>query len=75
MLWWCCCQVILFLASLALLGLEGYTVVKAARDKKLVLVSLSKGGSESGDVHVQLVALVWVPFHRDAAGMATAAWR
>jgi len=31
--------------------------------------------ARSGDVHVQLVALVWVPFHRDAAGMATAAWR
>lgn len=31
--------------------------------------------AKSGDVHVQLVALVWVPFHRDAAGMATAAWR
>ncbi len=30
---------------------------------------------KSGDVHVQLVALVWVPFHRDATGMATAAWR
>ena len=29
----------------------------------------------SGDVHVQLVALAWVPFHRDAAGMTTAAWR
>ena len=31
--------------------------------------------AKSGDVHVQLVALVWVPFHRDGAGMATAAWR
>ena len=31
--------------------------------------------AKSGDVHVQLVALVWVPFHREAAGMATAAWR
>ncbi len=31
--------------------------------------------AKSGDVHVQLVALVWVPFHRDAAGMTTAAWR
>lgn len=31
--------------------------------------------AKSGDVHIQLVALVWVPFHRDAAGMATAAWR
>lgn len=31
--------------------------------------------AKSGDVHVQLVALVWVPFHRDAAGTTTAAWR
>ena len=30
--------------------------------------------AKSGDVHLQLVALVWVPFRRDAAGMATAAW-
>lgn len=31
--------------------------------------------AKSGDVQVQLVALVWVPFRRDAAGMTTAAWR
>ena len=31
--------------------------------------------ARSGDVHVQLMALVWVPFQRDATGMATAAWR
>jgi hypothetical protein len=31
--------------------------------------------AKSGDVHLQLVALVWVPFRRDAAGMASAAWR
>ena len=31
--------------------------------------------ARSGDVQVQLLALVWVPFQRDATGMATAAWR
>lgn len=30
---------------------------------------------KSGDVHVQLVALAWVPFAKDATGMSTAAWR
>jgi phage host-nuclease inhibitor protein Gam len=29
--------------------------------------------AKSGDVHVQLVALVWVPFYRDAAGRAISA--
>jgi len=31
--------------------------------------------AKSGDVHVQLLALAWVPFTRDAAGIASAAWR
>jgi len=31
--------------------------------------------AKSGDVQVPLVALVWVPYVRDAAGLATAAWR
>lgn len=31
--------------------------------------------AKSGDVQVQLVALAWVPLHRDAVGMTTAAWR
>ena len=31
--------------------------------------------AKSGDVRVQLVALAWVPYARDAAGIATAAWR
>ena len=31
--------------------------------------------AKSGDVRVQLVALAWVPYIRDAAGIATAAWR
>ncbi len=31
--------------------------------------------AKSGDVRVQLVALAWVPYVRDAAGIATAAWR
>ena len=31
--------------------------------------------AKSGDVHVQLVALVWVPYGTDAAGVTTAAWR
>jgi hypothetical protein len=31
--------------------------------------------AKSGDVHVQLVALAWVPYTKDAAGISTAAWR
>jgi hypothetical protein len=31
--------------------------------------------AKSGDVHVQLVALLWVPYVKDSAGMTTAAWR
>lgn len=31
--------------------------------------------AKSGDVHVQLVALAWVPYVRDASGMSHAAWR
>ncbi|MCC6430572.1 MAG: ATP-binding protein [Gemmatimonadaceae bacterium] len=31
--------------------------------------------AKSGDVHVQLVALAWVPYAKDASGMTTAAWR
>jgi len=31
--------------------------------------------AKSGDVHVQLVALAWVPFTTDAAGMRREAWR
>jgi len=31
--------------------------------------------SKSGDVHVQLVALAWVPYVTDASGMTAAAWR
>jgi Skp family chaperone for outer membrane proteins len=31
--------------------------------------------AKSGDVHVQLVALAWVPYARDATGMVSAAWR
>lgn len=31
--------------------------------------------AKSGDVQVPLVALVWVPYLRDTAGMALAAWR
>lgn len=31
--------------------------------------------AKSGDVHVQLVALAWVPYGRDSAGVTTAAWR
>ncbi|MFN8979851.1 MAG: ATP-binding protein [Gemmatimonadaceae bacterium] len=30
---------------------------------------------KSSDVHVQLVALLWVPYTKDAAGLMTAAWR
>ena len=31
--------------------------------------------ARSGDVHVQLVALAWVPYTQDASGMTTATWR
>ena len=31
--------------------------------------------AKSGDVHVQLVALAWVPYTQDASGMTTATWR
>jgi hypothetical protein len=31
--------------------------------------------AKSSDVHVQLVALLWVPYTKDAAGLVTAAWR
>ena len=31
--------------------------------------------AKSGDVHVQLVALAWVPYTRDASGMSHEAWR
>jgi len=31
--------------------------------------------AKSGDVHVQLVALAWVPYERDANGMTSAAWK
>jgi hypothetical protein len=31
--------------------------------------------ARSSDVHVQLVALLWVPYTKDAAGLVTAAWR
>ncbi len=31
--------------------------------------------AKSGDVQVQLVALVWMPYARDAAGAVTAVWR
>ncbi len=31
--------------------------------------------AKSGDVHVQLVALAWVPYVRDGAGVVSAAWR
>ena len=31
--------------------------------------------AKSGDVHVQLVALAWVPYRKDGAGITTAAWR
>ena len=31
--------------------------------------------AKSGDVHVQLVALAWVPYAKNASGVVTAAWR
>ena len=31
--------------------------------------------AKSGDVHVGLVALTWVPYRKDASGMVGAAWR
>lgn len=31
--------------------------------------------ARSSDVHVQLVALLWVPYTKDTAGLVTAAWR
>lgn len=31
--------------------------------------------ARSSDVHVQLVALLWVPYIKDTTGMVTAAWR
>ncbi len=31
--------------------------------------------AKSGDVRVQLVALAWVPYAKDASGVVTAAWR
>ncbi len=31
--------------------------------------------AKSGDVHVQLVALAWVPYVRNGSGVVTAAWR
>ncbi len=43
-----------------------------AQSESLERVSIK---ARSGDVHVQLVALAWVPYTKDASGMTTAAWR
>lgn len=43
-----------------------------AQTEELVRIPIK---AKSGDVHVQLVALAWVPYTTDAAGMSTASWR
>jgi hypothetical protein len=43
-----------------------------AQSESLERVSIK---AKSGDVHVQLVALAWMPYGKDAAGVTMAVWR
>jgi hypothetical protein len=52
--------------------IDGLGALLDAQQETLTSIPIK---AKSGDVHIQLVALAWVPYTRDAAGMSQAAWR